>query len=289
MFYREHGESNLIRIGNKEVVLDWGIEEALSQVTDDGKLPDTEDLLKRFEKYGFFSEGRTIGAKEGTRGYGGTEILAAGLKTKLLDAVVCVCDGVGTIITHNPEIVYGIGNEQPIIKDTKRIEKLAKRLRDKGVYTLKKPGIRQLEGVKKAQALGYKNIGVTLISEEFGEYDDCVNDRSYWDWNRRYKGRAFETLLWNTDINIFTVFYYPPTRKSYMDIAFTEKELPDSRDGRKRLQKIYLNVFSIKGELLVESYMQSRFGRVKYIRQEGFLGTDFHLDLDPKDPANHIK
>ncbi|MBI2019748.1 DUF2099 family protein [Candidatus Daviesbacteria bacterium] len=251
------GERDIIYIGRETVLLNGDIESTVRQITDSGTLPDTEDLLKRFSFYRFFSPDRVIKAEEGTRGYGGTEILAAGLKTGLLEAVVSVCDGVGTIVTDNPQIVYGIGNEQPLIQDTRRIDALAKRLIAEGVHILDHPGIDQIGGVKKALKLGHKSIGVTLTLGEIRKYR-CpfeIIPGGY---------RNVFDIIPNSDI--YTVCYYPDdfNHRSHMDLAFTEKEFPDLQYDRIDFKKVRLNILTPKGAELIKIYELDRFGGVKF-------------------------
>lgn len=243
------GEKDIIYIGSQEFPLNGNIKKTLGQVKDAGLLPDTENLLERFENYRFFSEDRVIRAKHGARGYGGTEILVAGLKARLLDAVVLVCDGVGTIITTDPEIVYGIGNEQPLIKDTRRIDGLVERLINEGVRILERPGIDQIAGIERAFELGYRHVGLTLTDGPDGEIEKYG----------QYYLDHHNGLGNNRDNMIYAVCYYPPILADYMDLAFTTEEIPDLWKGRKRLRKAYLNVMTDKGKELVEAYKTDRF------------------------------
>lgn len=251
------GERDSIYIGREVIPLDGNIEGSLRQITDSGMLPDTEDLLKRHSASRFFSANRVLRAQKGTRGYGGTEILAAALKSGLLEAVVLVCDGVGTVVTNDPEIVYGIGNEQPLIQDTRRIDALAKRLIAQGGHILEKPGIDQIGGVRKALALGHKSIGVTLTLGEIRKY------RCPFETIPSGYRNVFD-IIPNSDI--YTICYYPDdfNHRSHMDLAFTEGTFPNLHPHRISFKKVQLNILTPKGAELIEAYELDRFGRVKF-------------------------
>ncbi|UYZ40493.1 MAG: DUF2099 family protein [Candidatus Methanospirare jalkutatii] len=98
--------------------------------------------------------------------FGASETLMTALRRNILDAVVSVCDGAGTVITSNPELVQGIGARISGILETSPIDALLKRLKVLGGVTLNPPRIDQAEGLRKAIEMGFSRIGVTVASVE---------------------------------------------------------------------------------------------------------------------------
>jgi len=98
--------------------------------------------------------------------FGASETLMTALRRNILDAVVSVCDGTGTVITSNPELVQGIGARISGILETSPIDAVLKRLKALGGVTLNPPRIDQAEGLRKAIEMGFSRIGVTVASVE---------------------------------------------------------------------------------------------------------------------------
>lgn len=118
----------------------------------------------KIRNYGFFTGNRSLHFPECAVPYGASEMLAAALKNRLLDAAVVVCDGAGTVITGSPETVQGIGARMNTLIFTSPIRKILEKLKAAGAYVVFKNNawIDPIEGVKKAVSLGHKKIGVTV-------------------------------------------------------------------------------------------------------------------------------
>ena len=54
--------------------------------------------------------------------FGASEIMMSGLLSGFLNASVIACDGAGTVISNNPELVQGIGGRMPGLVKTEPIE-----------------------------------------------------------------------------------------------------------------------------------------------------------------------
>lgn len=119
----------------------------------------------RIKDFGLFTADRKLEAEEMV-GFGASETLMTALRKGLIDAVVTVCDGAGTVITDNPELVQGIGAKLSGIVDTDPIHEVINRIEEKGGYVLDLPRIDQVEGVRKASELGYKKIAVMVADVE---------------------------------------------------------------------------------------------------------------------------
>jgi len=137
-----------------------------------------EDKINRF---GFCTRNRIVWQDGGSIPYGASEIIAYGLENKLIDGVVVVCDGVGTVITNTPQIVQGIGARMHTVLKTSFIPEVAVKLRQYGCSISEEKGlIDQRDGVIAAAEKGYKNIAVTICAfgdESFEKIRDAEKER----------------------------------------------------------------------------------------------------------------
>jgi putative methanogenesis marker protein 8 len=90
------------------------------------------------------------------------------LKRQNIDAAVTACDGAGTVITSSPEVVQGIGAYMNGLFYTTPVMDVMERIRENNGYVLypEDAEINQLEGVKKAVEMGFKNVAVTVRGDE---------------------------------------------------------------------------------------------------------------------------
>jgi putative methanogenesis marker protein 8 len=100
--------------------------------------------------------------------FGASEIMMTGLKRGLIDSTVTVCDGAGTVITDNHELVQGMGALMSGLIETEPIPEIISGIGSRGGIVLDKEKARidQAGGLRKACALGYKNIAVSVVSPE---------------------------------------------------------------------------------------------------------------------------
>ena len=99
-------------------------------------------------------------------GFGASETFMTALRRGLLDAVVTVCEGAGTVVTSNPALVQGIGARLSGVIETTPIEGILKKVKAKRGEVLDPPRIDQNAGVQMAIRLGYKRVGVTVATLE---------------------------------------------------------------------------------------------------------------------------
>jgi putative methanogenesis marker protein 8 len=117
---------------------------------------------EKINRFGFFTEDRKIYQSEISIPYGASEILMYALRKKQIQSAVIVCDGAGTVISSSPEIVQGIGARMNGIFFTTSFPSLVKRLEENNCVVIPGGKIDQVEGIKRAIQLGYKNIAVTI-------------------------------------------------------------------------------------------------------------------------------
>ena len=98
--------------------------------------------------------------------FGISETLGTLLDEKIIDCAVIVCEGCGTVIVEDPELVQGIGGRISGIISTSPIKELINTLGENTVLNPETAEINQVKGVLKAINNGYQKIGVTIASAE---------------------------------------------------------------------------------------------------------------------------
>lgn len=124
------------------------------------------ELAGKIEE-GMFTVKRKICEDKARYSYGASEMLMDGLRMKVIDAAVVVCDGAGTVIVKRPDVVQGIGEKMTGVFYTSPHRQLIKRLEEGSFIVFPETArIDQLEGVKAAIKLGYERIAVTTADED---------------------------------------------------------------------------------------------------------------------------
>jgi putative methanogenesis marker protein 8 len=121
-------------------------------------------IESKIMNYGFFTNDRSFHFPKCVVPYGASEMLAASLKNRFIEAAVVVCDGAGTVITQFPETVQGIGARMNTLIFTSPVKGILGKLDDAGCHVVFRDNawIDQVKGVEKAISLGYEKIGVTI-------------------------------------------------------------------------------------------------------------------------------
>ncbi len=98
--------------------------------------------------------------------FGVSEIMMTALRRGLIDSTVTVCDGAGTVISGDPGLVQGMGALMSGLIETEPIPEIIEKIESRGGVVLdrERAKIDQLQGLRKACALGYKNIAVSVIA-----------------------------------------------------------------------------------------------------------------------------
>ena len=116
----------------------------------------------RIKNHGMFSARRKL--KMGIFvGFGASESMMTGIKAGIIDAAVTVCDGAGTVITANPELVQGMGGYISGLIQTDPIPEVIEGIRQMDGHVLSPQDARidQIEGAAYAIAAGYRKFAVT--------------------------------------------------------------------------------------------------------------------------------
>jgi len=117
----------------------------------------------RIKNHGMFSPRRRL-KMDTFVGFGASESMMTGLQSGIIDAAVTVCDGAGTVITANPDLVQGMGGYISGLVESDPIPEVIEGIRQMEGHILspKDARIDQLEGAAYAAAAGYKRFAVTV-------------------------------------------------------------------------------------------------------------------------------
>ncbi len=131
-------------------------------------MPFKEKLIKEMNEqaigeFKMFSGQRSLRECEAKVPFGSSEISMDAMRKGLYEALVQVCDGVGTVITFDPEHSQGVGAVMTGTFYTTPIDELVKKCHQENVFPVfpETGEIDQLTGVKAAIRLGKKNIAVS--------------------------------------------------------------------------------------------------------------------------------
>lgn len=113
--------------------------------------------------------------------FGTSETLRTNMGEGNVDCVVGACDGVGTLLMTNPDIVQGIGGRVSSLISTTPIPEVIEKVGKDNVLNPGTAELNPIKGLEMAIQRGYKNIAVTIIPspliKEIKEYpvEDDVN------------------------------------------------------------------------------------------------------------------
>lgn len=125
----------------------------------------TENIEFRIDDFGMCTPNRVLRMKD-FLSFGVSEILSTIVDEGLIDCVVAVCEGCGTVILTEPELIQGVGGRVSGLVSTTPIKEIMESLGKENVLDQDHCKIDQTEGVQKAVDMGYKNIAVTLVSAD---------------------------------------------------------------------------------------------------------------------------
>ncbi|WP_174590916.1 methanogenesis marker 8 protein [Methanocella conradii] len=122
-----------------------------------------ENIQFRIDDFGMCTPRRELKMKD-FLSFGVSEIICTAIRQKRIDAAVLVCEGCGTLIVTDPEMVQGIGGRVSGLVSTTPIPEIIERVGRDYVLDPSTARIDQVEGVKKAIRMGFKNIAVSIIN-----------------------------------------------------------------------------------------------------------------------------
>jgi len=127
----------------------------------------------KMEVYGLFTPKRRFDFKPVVT-FGSSEIISWAMSRGFFECAVVVCDGAGTVIVRNPDLVQGIGAVMNGLLKTYPTPEVIAEIRRRGGVVLDEENatIDQVKGVMKAIELGCRRIAVTIIGPRCWEISE---------------------------------------------------------------------------------------------------------------------
>ncbi|MGA9099540.1 MAG: methanogenesis marker 8 protein [Methanotrichaceae archaeon] len=124
----------------------------------------------RMDRYGMFSPRRKL-KMDVFVGFGASESMMTGVTRGIIDAAVTVCDGAGTVITDNPQLIQGMGGYISGLTETEPIQEVIESIEEMGGHVLFPHDARidQIEGARWAAANGFSKFAVTVADTSTAE------------------------------------------------------------------------------------------------------------------------
>ncbi len=130
----------------------------------------TPDIVRqnvefRINDFGMCTPQRKLRMKD-YLSFGVSELLGTSLSNGMLDAAVIVCEGAGTVVISEPDLVQGIGGRVSGLVKTTPIPEIVQALGEEKVLDPANCTVDQVKGAEKAFGMGFRRIGVTLCSAD---------------------------------------------------------------------------------------------------------------------------
>ncbi len=146
-----------------------GIEKLTSEIV-------RKNIEFRIKDFGMCSPGRKMRMRD-YLSFGISELMGMCVSKGMLDCAVLACDGAGTAVVDQPDLVQGIGGRISGLVETSPIDSVIAEIGRERVLDPETARIDQVAGARKAWDMGYRRIGVTvargndaaLLRKEFGE------------------------------------------------------------------------------------------------------------------------
>ena len=120
-----------------------------------------KNIQFRIDDFGMCTAKRQLRMKDFLN-FGISEIICTLLDEEVIDCVVMVLEGCGTLIVSEPELVQGIGGRVSGLVKTSPIPELIEEIGKENIVDPENASINQIEGIKLAISKGFKNIAVTI-------------------------------------------------------------------------------------------------------------------------------
>lgn len=138
------------------------------------------NMEKRIREFGMCTADRVVKMPD-MMSFGISEILKTNRELGLIDCVIGVCEGVGTLLITDPEIIQGVGGRVSALVSTTPIPEVIEKVGTENVLNPETADLDPIKGLEMAIEKGFKNIAVTILPsktvKELREYPspDDVN------------------------------------------------------------------------------------------------------------------
>ena len=123
------------------------------------------NINKRIEEFGMCTPQRSFDVED-TMSFGTSETLKTNMIKGNVDCVVGACEGVGTLLIDDAELVQGVGGRVSALISTTPIDEVMDKVGRENVLNPETAELNPLKGLEMAIERGYKNIAITIIPTE---------------------------------------------------------------------------------------------------------------------------
>ncbi|SDA66096.1 methanogenesis marker 8 protein [Methanobrevibacter millerae] len=123
------------------------------------------NINKRIDEFGMCTPQRSIDVED-TMSFGTSETLKTNMINGNVDCVVGACEGVGTLLIDDAELVQGVGGRVSALISTTPIYEVMDKVGRENVLNPENAELNPLKGLEMAIERGYKNIAITIIPTE---------------------------------------------------------------------------------------------------------------------------
>ena len=123
------------------------------------------NINKRIDEFGMCTPQRSIDVED-TMSFGTSETLKTNMIKGNVDCVVGACEGVGTLLIDDAELVQGVGGRVSALISTTPIDEVMDKVGRENVLNPETAELNPLKGLEMAIERRYKNIAITIIPTE---------------------------------------------------------------------------------------------------------------------------
>ena len=116
------------------------------------------NIEKRIREFGMCTPQRVVRMKD-FLSFGNIELGS-------IDCVVGVCDGVGTLLMTDPEIIQGVGGRVSALVSTTPIPEVIEQVGVENTVNPETGDLTPIKGLEMAIEKGYKNIAITILADK---------------------------------------------------------------------------------------------------------------------------
>ena len=123
------------------------------------------NIEKRIGEFGMCTPQRSIDVED-TMSFGTSETLKTNMIKGNVDCVVGACEGVGTLLIDDADLVQGVGGRVSALISTTPIDEVMDKVGRENILNPETAELNPLKGLEMAIERGYKNIAITIIPTE---------------------------------------------------------------------------------------------------------------------------
>ena len=123
------------------------------------------NIEKRIGEFGMCTPQRSIDVED-TMSFGTSETLKTNMIKGNVDCVVGACEGVGTLLIDDADLVQGVGGRVSTLISTTPIDEVMDKVGRENILNPETAELNPLKGLEMAIERGYKNIAITIIPTE---------------------------------------------------------------------------------------------------------------------------